>query len=150
MSTRARRAATASTAGTSWFRLSPLVVVLTIAGCAGPMGTMRTDPAPMPVATFDGSYRSTIRVTSANVVPLWCNTPGQEIITVTNDQFTYLVPHIDVTGSPPAMFPAVMAQDGSFKGATNDGIITGQIDGTHMEGRLDGELCTYAFTADRM
>ena len=146
MSQRARRAAN----DMSWVGLWPLVVVLMIAGCAGSVGTIHPDPVPVPVATFDGSYRSTLRITSASAKAFWCNTPGQPVITVANGQFTYLVAHIDVTGSPPAMFPATMARNGSFKGATNDGIISGQMDGTHMEGTLDGELCTYSFTADRM
>jgi len=129
--------------------LWPITVMLLTAGCAGSMGTIHTNPAPVPVATFDGSYRDTIRIASTTVVAFWCDTPGQPFITVANGQFTYVVPHINVIGSPAAMFPAVMAPDGSFQGNTNDGVITGHIDGTHIEGRLDGEVCIYTFSGER-
>jgi hypothetical protein len=43
-----------------------------------------------------------------------------------------------------------MARDGSFSGQGNEGTISGNVHGTHMEGSIDGAGCIYAFTADRI
>jgi hypothetical protein len=126
-----------------------MVLLLMITGCAGPMGTMHTDPPPAFVTSFDGSYRDTIHITSTIMDPSWCQTPGQPVITVANGQFSYAAPQSNVANSPTPVFQAVMAQDGSFQGQTNSGIATGLVSGTHMEGRLDGAVCIYAFSADR-
>ena len=134
-------------------RLCPMVLMLMIAGCAGSMGTMHSETAPAPVTSFDGSYRSTIRITSAAEATTgtsWCETPGQPVITVANGQFSYAVPHPNTPGNPTPVFQATMAQDGSFVGQANDGIISGRVSGTHMEGSIDGAGCIYAFTGDRM
>jgi hypothetical protein len=133
--------------------LCPMPLILLLAGCAGSMGTIHVDPATLPVTAFDGTYSDTIRVTSAlDEVKgeSWCVTPGQPIITVANGQFTYAVPHPNAPGNATPTFQATMAKDGTFIGQANDGIISGQIIGTHIEGTINGSACIYAFAGDRM
>jgi hypothetical protein len=134
-------------------RLCPMVLMLTIAGCAGRMGTIHTDAAATPTVTsFDGSYQSTIRVTdtAAGAQGNWCESPGQPVITVANGQFSYAVPHPNVPGNPAPSFPATIAQDGSFSGQVVSGTISGRVQGTHMAGTINGQGCVYGFTGERM
>jgi hypothetical protein len=130
-----------------------MVPMLIFAGCAGPMGTIHAGTATAPLTVFDGSYQTTIRITSvadeANGTA-WCATPGQPIITVANGQFSYTVPHPNAPGNPTPTFQAALARDGSFVGQANDGTISGRVSGTHIEGSIDGSACIYAFAGDRM
>lgn len=134
--------------------LHAMGLVLAIAGCAGPMGAIHSNPPPAPLPTaFDGSYRNTIRVTgsfgSAQTTS-WCDSPGQPVITVANGQFTYAVPHPNISGTPTPVYPASMAPDGSFSGQVITGSITGHVSGTHIEGRIDGSACIYIFSGSRV
>ena len=132
-------------------RLCSMVAILLIVGCAGPMGTIHTDTVPTPAVTaFDGTCRSTIRVTKGFGQTSWCDSPGQPVITVANGQFSYAVPHPNVPGNPAPSYPATFAQDGTFYGQVVSGTISGQVRGTHMEGSIDGQGCVFAFTGDRI
>jgi hypothetical protein len=134
-------------------KLCPLVLISLAFGCAGPMGTIRSEAVVPTVTAFDGSYRNTIRVTGSTRVAQgtdWCQTPGQPTITVANGGFTYEVSHPNVPGNATTTFPATMAQDGSFAGQTVDGTISGRVNGTHIEGNIDGGACLYAFTGERV
>jgi hypothetical protein len=135
--------------------VSPHAVALAmiLGGCAGPMGPIRSEPPPPPpVTSFDGSYRTTIRSidTPATENTVWCNTPGQEVVTVVNGQFSYAVQHPDVPGDPTPALPATFAADGSFSGQVIVGTIYGHVEGSHMEGRIDGSACLYTFTGERI
>ena len=134
--------------------VSPHAVALAVilGGCAGPMGPIRSEPPPPPpVTSFDGSYRTTIRSidTPATENTIWCNTPGQEVVTVANGRFSFAVPHPDVPGNPTPALPATFAADGSFSGQVIVGMIYGRVQGGHMEGRIDGSACLYTFTGER-
>lgn len=133
-------------------RLCSMVLLLLIAGCAGPMGTIHSDTTAPAVTSFDGAYQSTIRITdTAGEVKgnNWCDTPGQPVITVSNGQFSYAVPHPNAPGNPTPTFQATLAQDGSFSGQVVSGTMSGRVSGTHMAGSIDGQGCVYAFTGDR-
>lgn len=134
--------------------LHAMVLLLVFAGCAGPMGTIHSNPPPPPPPTaFDGSYRDTIRVTGsfgAAQTTSWCDSPGQSVITVSNGQFTYAVPHPNVSGRPTPVYQANMAPDGSFYGQVITGSISGHVSGTHIEGRIDGSACIYTFSGSRV
>jgi hypothetical protein len=133
-------------------RLCMVVPLLMISGCAGSLGTIHSNPPPPPVTSFDGSYRSTIQNTHPFVGQMntWCDTPGQPLITVESGQFTYTLPHPNVSVNLDLAFPATIAQDGSFYGENITGSISGRVDGTHMEGRIDGSACIYVFTGVRI
>jgi hypothetical protein len=136
-------------------RLFPMAVILLLADCAGPMGTLQGyPPPPPPVTAFDGSYRSTIRVAAAfgqvAQTTTWCDTPGQSTVTVANGELRYSVPHPNIPGNATPTFPATMAQDGSFSGEVVLGTISGQISGTHMQGQIDGSACLYTFAGERI
>jgi hypothetical protein len=96
-----------------------VALTIILGGCAGPMGPLRSDPpAPPPVTSFDGSYRTTIQTlpTRATEGTVWCSSPGQEVVTVTNGRFGFVVPHPNVPGNPAPAFPATFASDGTFSG----------------------------------
>ena len=137
------------------FRVEACTVYLAliVGGCAGSMGTMHSNPPPLPsVTSFDGSYRNTIRVIDSFGVAQttsWCDSPGQHIITVANGQFSYAVPHPNVPGQATPAFPATMAQDGSFYGQVTGGTISGRVQGNRIEGRIDGSACLYSFAGNR-
>jgi hypothetical protein len=135
-------------------RLCSIVLMLISTGCAGPMGTIRGEtPLAPPVTSFDGSYRNTIRFIGAFGAAQtadWCNTPGQPIITVTDGHFTYAVPHPDIPGNATPVYPATMAADGSFSGQIIAGMIYGRVQGSRVEGKIDGSACVYTFTGDRV
>jgi hypothetical protein len=150
----------------SIFHMKPRAValVLTMCGCAGSMGSLRpgssmpynsatqSSPATSSVTSFDGTYRNTIRVTGSTTLAKgtsWCETPGQPIITVAEGHFNYAVSHPNIPGDATAIFQATIAQDGSFFGQVVAGSMSGSVNGTHMEGRIDGTGCQYAFSGDR-
>jgi hypothetical protein len=134
-------------------RLYPVVLALLIASCGRPAAITPSQTETQPTTAFDGSYQSTIRITheAATVEGYsWCQTPGQPIITVTNGQFIYVMPHPDLPGNhPPTAFPATFRPDGSFVGQSVQGTISGQVRGSHIEGSIDGVGCLYAFAGDR-
>ena len=132
-------------------RLCTMVVLLMMGGCAGSMGTIHSNPPPPPVTSFDGSYRSTIHTHPfIGQMNTWCATPGQPIITVENGQFTYAVPHPNLPSDLSRAYSATFAQDGSFIGEDAIGTLSGRVDGTHIEGKIDGSGCDYALTGDRI
>ena len=119
------------------------------------MGQIRSEPpAPPPVTSFDGTYRTTIRsVTSFGAAQTtdWCESPGQPVVTIANGQFIYAVPHPKVPGERnPGVSLVTMAEDGSFTGEIIAGTISGQVQGTRIEGRIDGSACLYTFAGNRM
>jgi hypothetical protein len=129
-----------------------MVLVLVTAGCAGSMGTVHPDATAESVTAFDGSYQTTIRILSSageTAGTDWCKTPGQPIITITNGQFSYTVPHPNIPGNPSPTFEATTAKDGTFVGQGNDGNILGRVSGTHMQGSINGSACSYDFAGDR-
>jgi hypothetical protein len=154
MSLRIIRAAMHRTTETPLIWLCPMVLMMLTIGCAGPMGAISSGPPPPPpVSTFDGSYRTTIRVVDsfgvAQSTP-WCDSPGQPVITVANGQFSYTVPHPNIPGNAAPFYPATMAADGSFSGQIIAGMMYGQVQGNHIEGKIDGSACVYAFSGDRI
>ena len=67
-----------------------------------------------------------------------------------NGQFSYAVQHPDVPGNPTPALPATFAADGSFSGQVIVGTIYGRVQGSHMEGRIDGSARLYTFTGERI
>jgi hypothetical protein len=134
-------------------RLYHVVLAVFIASCGRPATVMQSQTEMPPTTAFDGSYQSAIRVThEAAIVEgySWCQTPGQPITTVTNGQFIYVMPHPELPGDhPPTAFPATFRPDGSFVGQSVQGTISGLVRGNHIEGRIDGVGCVYAFAGDR-
>jgi hypothetical protein len=139
---------------TTGMGLYPLALLLTLAACAGPMGTLRPGPAaPPPSTAFDGSYRSTIRITGGSASAQgqgWCQTPGQPMINVRDGEFSYAVPHPNVPGGPTPVYQAAMETDGSFSGQGVGGSVSGRVTGARIEGRIDGMGCIYEFSGYRV
>jgi hypothetical protein len=118
------------------------------------MGTLQPyPPPPPPVATFDGSFRTTIHLVSSfgsAMETSWCTSPGQPVITITDGQFNYSVPHPNVPGNATPVYPANMAEDGSFYGQIVAGTISGSVDGSRIQGKIDGSACIYTFSGYRV
>jgi hypothetical protein len=135
----------------AWCTVSLLLMV---AACAGPMGTINPGPVAAPPSTaFDGSYRSSIRITGGSASAQgqgWCQTPGQPMITVRDGEFSYALPHPGVPGGPTPVFQAAMAPDGSFSGQGVGGSLSGRVTGSRIEGRIDGQGCIYQFSGYRV
>ena len=134
-------------------RRLPLVLALMTTGCAGSMGTMHPDTSTAPSTAFDGSYQTTITLTSAGEETkgtTWCDTPGQPIITVKGGIFVYAVPHPNAPGNPTPAFNATLTADGAFIGQGEQGTILGHVTGAHIEGTIDGSACGYSFAGNRM
>jgi hypothetical protein len=134
-------------------RRLPLVLALMTAGCAGSMGTMHPDTSTAPSTMFDGTYQTTITLTSAGEETkgtTWCNTPVQSTFTVKGGVFVYVVPHPNVPGNPTPVFNATFTADGAFIGQGEEGTILGHVTGTHIEGTIDGSGCGYSFAGNRM
>jgi hypothetical protein len=144
--------------------LAALALVMLVSGCAGSMGTMRGGPsmpaaeavanaATAPVTAFDGSYRVTLRSTgSAGAAgnTSWCASPGQPTITVTNGQFSYAVPHPNVPGNATPVYSATIEADGTFYGTIVAGSLSGMVQGTRIQGRIDGSGCLYELSGTRV
>lgn len=141
------------------------MLLFTISGCAGSMGSVRPGPSvpaaqaatiivTPPVTSFDGTYSNTLRLTSSfgsgKDTYGWCDSPGQPIITVANGQFSYAVPHPNIPGEATPRFPATVKEDGTFYGEIVAGTLSGSIRGSRIEGRIDGSACLYAFTGGRV
>lgn len=145
---------------------------LGLTGCAPPL----PPPPPAPVAaptgpavSYDGTYRGTIKMTGTGAgVPIGgCNTSPRFTLQVANNAFTYQQPHpnerVSATGNPSvdpkinalnnsrAVYVATIAQNGTFSGQSQvAGTIAGSIVDGHMAGTIEGIVCVYAFTADRI
>lgn len=135
-------------------RVISAVLLMGVGACAGPMGTLHSDQiVTPPVTAFDGSYRNTIRVAGAfgqAQTTAWCDTPGQPVVTVANGRLNYSVPHPNVPGEPVTVFTATLAKDGSFSGDQILGMMTGEVQGNRIIGRIDGSACLYEFSGMRV
>ncbi len=67
-----------------------------------------------------------------------------------NGQLTYVVPHPNLPGNPTPNFPATFAADGTFSGQVISGTTFGRVQGSHIEGRIDGAGCIYTFAGERI
>ena|SRR5579883_2120320 len=136
------------------FRLFPVALLLLAGGCAGPLGpVISPPPSPPPVTAYDGSYRNTLQVQGSfgsTYISAWCLTPGQPVITVHNGEVVYAVPHPGIIGNPTAVYSAVVAADGSFYGALIPGIMSGQVQGNRILGKIDGAACLYTFSGNKV
>ncbi len=56
----------------------------------------------------------------------------------------------NIPGNPTPAFPGTFAADGTFSGQIIAGTIFGRVQGSHMEGRIDGSGCLYTFMGERI
>jgi hypothetical protein len=148
-------------------KLYSLALMSIAVGCAGPMGTLRPGPLMTaseaatitvipPATAFDGAYTNTLRLARSFggerdvLVQEWCTSPGQPIITVENGQFTYAVSHPNIPGNATPIYPAIVAADGSFYGAITAGVVSGQVSGKQIKGKIDGSACVYTFSGNHI
>jgi hypothetical protein len=137
--------------------LATLATGLALSGCAPPP----PPPPPAPVVSYDGTYRGMVTLTDsgAGVPREGCITVPQIVLQVKNNAFTYtqVHPKANVTApnmpieSADAIYTVSIAPNGTFSGQSQlSGTISGVIAGTHMTGTIEGLVCVYSFSADRV
>jgi hypothetical protein len=135
-----------------------------IAGCshqpAATAGIGQTAPNQV---SFDGHYEGSVQVTgvATGVDRHQCATNPRLSLEVIHNTFSYIQSHPDVAGEantptydPKAMavtYSGTIAPNGLITGNSGlGGSIQGTVSGTHMSGTINGLLCGYSFTADRV
>jgi len=135
--------------------LSSIILVTAVSGCA----TSNPPPAPAaPAVSFDGTFQGTIRLTSSGVSGVesrWCDTPPAISLSIKNNAFSYVLMHPNVPRdshySLSPAFAVSVTPDGSFDATSPNGEaeMIGSITGSHLQGRINGTACGYAFTAEK-
>jgi hypothetical protein len=138
--------------------LANLILITAMTGCAtSAPPPAAPKPAVAPVS-FDGIYQGTILVTTSaakGAQSNWCDTPPAISLSLQNGAFSYILAHPNVpqdsSYSLSPTFTVSVAPDGSFDSTSQNGEaeMIGGITGSHMEGKINGTGCAYAFTADR-
>jgi hypothetical protein len=137
------------------------MVGIAVSGCAGPAQQIQSAAGPSVSSSYDGRYAGTVKVTGGSVgmSARDCETPQGISIDVKNNQFSLAQPHPNVGESTPSLrekttpvYNATIRSDGSIVGTSGNSTATmvGRISGTHMSGQINGLLCYYEFTADRV
>ena len=138
-----------------------LAAGIATASCAGPAPQSRPAAVPRAAVSYDGRYEGTIRVAGGSVSmnPQECAAPPRFAVEVRNNRFSLAQPHSDVAAgtsslrdSSTPVYNATVRPDGTISGISNETNvpIEGRISGAHMVGQINGLLCYYDFTADRV
>jgi hypothetical protein len=129
------------------------ITVLALAGCTptpgAPTGTAA--PAPAAAVSWDGTYRGTVQITGlgSGTMRQWCETDPQIVFQVSNNAFSYAMPHPNAPDNPSPVYAATIASDGTFSTTLASGTMRGHVSGTHISGEIDGSVCVYSFALDR-
>jgi hypothetical protein len=131
-----------------------VMTAMAVAGCAatpGPPAASAASPRPAPAASWDGTYRGTVQITGmgSGVQRQWCETPPQIVFQVSNNAFSYAMPHPNAPDNPTPVYAATIAPDGAFRSSIGSGTMNGRVIGNRMSGTISGSVCVYAFTLDR-
>ncbi len=136
--------------------VSAYLLIASLAGCGRPPPPSTTvRAAPPSHSAFDGVYRATVTVTkvgsAAAGYPSWCETQAHASLNVATNRFGFALPHPNMPGNPTVNFAVAIAPDGSFHTQSVDGTttFTGQVNGAHLQGFINGVGCQYAVSADR-
>jgi hypothetical protein len=130
-------------------------------GCAGPPPKQQVVAPPSVVTTYDGRYAGTVRGTGSagSMREDDCATPPRFSIEVVNGRFSLPVSHPQVAAATPSLadrttpvYEASIAPDGRITGRSNQTNTTleGQVSVRHMSGQINGLLCYYEFSANRL
>lgn len=129
---------------------------LTLWGCADP------PPPVLPKTSFDGHYRGTVELTApaAGLTREQCATDRAMAVEVRGNAFTYAQPHRNLAGTGAGLttesttitYTATIAPDGILRGTSDrmGGTIAGHAGNGHIDGRIDGALCYYRFSLERL
>jgi hypothetical protein len=143
-------------------RSACVVIALAVAGCAASSFTPVPAPTPpAPSVSFDGTYQGSVALTGvgAGVPSVGCVTNPQVTLQVRNNAFTLSQAHPNDKGAGTAAetaettttYAVTIAPNGTFGGQSQvGGSVTGVISGTHMTGTIEGLVCVYSLTADRV
>ena len=129
------------------------ITVMAIAGCTAtptPIDSAAS-PGPASAVSWDGIYRGTVHMPGSvhGVQQQWCETNPQIVFLVTNNAFSYAMPHPNTPNNPTPVYSAMIAPDGSFRVGLTSGTMTGRVTGTHISSKIDGSACVYSFSLDR-
>jgi hypothetical protein len=131
-----------------------LVAVMALAGCTATPGAQTGSaaaPGPASTVSWDGTYRGTLHITGlgSGVQRQWCESDPQIVFVVTNNSFSYAMPHPNAPNNPTPVYSAAIASDGAFRSSIASGTMTGRVTGAHISGTINGSVCVYSFTLDR-
>lgn len=142
--------------------IAALVLGATLAACSNrPAPPAMTSSAPQS-ASFDGRYEGSVQVSgvASGGTLSNCETDRRLTLQVVGGTFTYVQRHPNIEHTGPSLTPeattatytATISADGSVRGDSGEdnGQLSGTVLGTHMKGRIDGVLCHYTFSADRV
>jgi hypothetical protein len=138
----------------SYVTATATIAMMTIAGCTAtprPPASSAASPGPVSAVSWDGTYRGAVQITGlgSGVQQQWCETDPQIVFQVTNNAFSYAMPHPNAPNNPTPVYSATIASDGSFRSSLPSGTMTGRVTGTHIAGKIDGSVCVYSFALDR-
>ena len=138
-------------------RLIALGYVIGLGGCAAGAPAPLSNAVPAtPSISFDGSYQGSIQVTSTSSASAmqrnWCETDSHVVLQVTNNTFSYALPHPNLPRDvPTSVYSTSIAPDGSFQAVSDQQTtMTGKVIGTHMTAVINGLGCVYSLIADRV
>lgn len=136
---------------------------VTVSGCTNqPASTTSGGSAAPAAVSFDGHYEGSVQVTgvASGSDIRECAIDPRLSVQVTNDTFIYAQSHPNLVNTAPdltastttATYNATISADGSIKGDSGNlnGNIEGRMSGTRMVGLINGLVCYYTFTADRV
>jgi hypothetical protein len=123
------------------------LATLLVSSCSSP------PPAPPPIPPIsgpqpiDGTYHGltqTIRGSAMN-----CGNQDEFAVTVTNHTINFNLPQPQAEWKPVVPFSAVIGPDGSFNAQSGTSYLRGTLSNGHMQGEISGDICGFAFNADR-
>lgn len=147
--------------GPAGFAGNGLVITVTVIS-SQPITTTAGGNAASPPVSFDGRYRGSVQVTGAagGFDPQVCATDPRLSLQVANGAFSFTQSHPNLAGTSPGLisettsstYSATIAPDGSITGNSGEqnGTVEGEVSGAHMSGTINGFICFYKFTADRV
>ncbi len=110
-------------------------------------------PAPIVAASptqavpIDGTYGGLMQLTRGSAMS--CGDQDRFMLRVTNRSFTFQLAQPRAEWKPVIVFKVEIGNDGSFNVRSGASYMRGKVAGGSMQGEISGDICGYAFNADR-
>lgn len=132
------------------FQLAIWGAVLAAGGCVE--APPQVAPPALPAVAVNGSYMATIALTdmAPGFQKQWCDTKPTAPITVVDNAFRYAMAHPGMPGNPTPVYEVQIKEDGTFRVENEAGVMLGSSDGTAIKAKINGTVCYYDFSAQRL